>query len=619
MPFALPDLKRSYGRSGRAGGPPEVRPFLLAGRELERHRPALEAVLRWYAAHAGRRRADCDFDELAGAAGDYRLARCLAACLSSVYAFEPPPFAAVAGEPAVQALAARGIDSPGALRLLLFEQVNAAGGGYAPPQERTQVLGTVAQALALDVATLESLLWLDAEGEQRLVARGAPPTIEALAALYNRRALETLLVRALSADLVLPSPDGATIRRLYFLAKRNGLLCELALLDAARGPAAGVSVHLYGPLELFGPRTRHGDRFARLLVSLLRGFPGLSGTARVLINEREYQLLLDRRVAEAIARAPEPAAANGEQAPEVDDRAASPPAAGAEAARLAEPQFDSDVEARLYTTLRGMERRHDTAGWRVEREPEPLLHDGLVVVPDFVCQRDEGAGQPPTRVYVEVIGFWTLAYRERKRRQLAALAGRVPLVLVVQEQYAAEFEPLGLPVLRYKQRVPAGDLIRLLNRHFDRADHRHERARRAAHALPAMLRPELGMVPESTLRAQLGLTEADDVAAILTESLTDTEGQRQWRVIGGIGLCHSDWLGALGEVCAAVVDLAAGAAPLEQVRQAVAGAALPQAELAAHHLEALLPGAGFEVVWESLFAAEVRRAEPLPAQPPAPS
>ncbi len=612
MPFALPDLKRSYGRSGRAGGPPEVRPFLLAGRELERHRPALEAVLRWYAAHAGRRRSDCDFDELASAAGDYRLARCLAACLSSVYAFEPPPFATAAGEPAARALAERGIDSPGALRLHLFEHVNAAGDGYAALEERTQVLATVARDLALDPATLKSLLWLDAEGEQRLVARGAPPTIEALAADYNRRALETLLVRALSADLVLPSPDGATILRLYFLAKRNGLLCELALLDPARGPAVGVAVHLYGPLELFGPRTRHGDRFARLIVSLLRGFPGLSGAACVLINDREYQVLLDRRVAEAIARAPEPATGGGEEAAETDEESASGPAAGTRPSP-AEPHFDSDVEARLYATLRGMERRRDTAGWRVEREPEPLVQDTLVMVPDFVCERDEGAEQPATRVYVEVIGFWTPAYRQRKLRQLAALAGHVPLVLVVQEQYAAEFESLGFPVLRYRQRVSAGDLIRLLNRHFDHSDRRRERARRAACDLLAALHPEAGIVPEPELRARLGLTEADDVAAILAGALDGAGTGGEWRVAGGIGLYHASWLAALGAICARAVDLAGGEAPLEAVREAVAASTLPQAALAAHHLEALLPRASFEVVWESLFAATVRHAKAPPA------
>ena len=34
MPFPLSDLRRRYGRGGSAGGPPDVRPYLLAGKEL---------------------------------------------------------------------------------------------------------------------------------------------------------------------------------------------------------------------------------------------------------------------------------------------------------------------------------------------------------------------------------------------------------------------------------------------------------------------------------------------------------------------------------------------------------------------------------------------------------
>src|SRR5215207_8644381 len=92
MPFPLTDLKRSYGRGGSAGGPPDVRPYLLAGRELAAQRERLQDVIGWHVQRVGRRRQELDLDEIAQVAGDYRLARCLAACLQVSFRFVPPLF-----------------------------------------------------------------------------------------------------------------------------------------------------------------------------------------------------------------------------------------------------------------------------------------------------------------------------------------------------------------------------------------------------------------------------------------------------------------------------------------------------------------------------------------------
>ncbi|HEX2516402.1 MAG TPA: DUF790 family protein, partial [Chloroflexota bacterium] len=290
MPFPLSDLRRRYGRGGSAGGPPDVRPYLLAGKELRAQEARLRAVLAWYGSHVGRQRREVDFDDLARVAGDYRLARCLGNCLLSVYRFASRPLG----------VDLDGVRSPSDLRLRVFEAVAQHGAGFVHPQQRVPALEDVAGPLGIGVDELDRLLWLDAEDNQYLQQLGPTPDTARLAATYNRRALATLLVRSLSADLILPDPDGAAIRRLYFLVKRHGLLCELELVDPPAGPSGGVHVHLYGPLEVFGPRTRHGDRFAGVLLGLLFRFPDLEGNARVLLNEREYRVLLGPDVAEAL-------------------------------------------------------------------------------------------------------------------------------------------------------------------------------------------------------------------------------------------------------------------------------------------------------------------------------
>ncbi|MGH2367847.1 MAG: DUF790 family protein, partial [Chloroflexota bacterium] len=659
MPFPLPDLKRSYGRSGASGGPPDVRPYLLAGRELAAQRQRLQGVIDWHETQCGRRRAESDIDHLAQLAGDYRLARCLAACLAATYRYEPDSFEATVlgnghdshahalpqghenslpegvgtrlpassgeGRGRWSRLQELGIHGPGDLRLHVYDAIGASHGGFVAPAERASALAGPAGDLRLSPEHLDTLLWIDAEANQRLRRVGAPPSPEALAGAYNRRALATLLVRALSADLVLPAPDGGAIKRLYFQVKRHGLLCDLQLADPHGGAGGDVHVHLFGPLEVFGPRTRHGDRFAGVLLRLLRMFPGLRGAARVLLNEREYHLHLGPEVATAIEGeplipltppgagprrgAPSPASpTRGEgNAAEADGvlpfsptwekwpgEEGDQPTTAVVARPNAGETFDSDVEARLFATLQGMERRRDTGGWRVEREPEPVIHNATVMVPDFALSRAGGRGEPPVRVYVEVIGFWTPAYRERKRDKLRQIAGHVPLALAVQEQLRDSFDDLPFPVLTYKHRVSAVDLIRLLNRQFVRSEAHLAAIREDLDALLEALDPSLGLVGERELRCALDLPPEESLAEALAAGSTSENGAAPgaaygWRWIAGIGTCHESWLDDLATRCAPAITRAGGEAPLETVREAIRASALPNAARAAEHLEALLP------------------------------
>jgi predicted nuclease of restriction endonuclease-like RecB superfamily len=618
MPFPLTDLKRSYGRSGARGGVPDVRPYLLTGATLKGHAARVQAIVQWYEGHLGRRRAAMDDDEVARIAGDYRLGRCLASCLLRYYRFaaddvEAHVLAQPDGRRRWSALLARGVDSAPALRLHLFDHVQGACGGFVPPERRPAAIASVAEDLGLAAGVVEELLWLDSEEHHRLVrldAVDAAPGVAEVVALYNRRAVETLLVRALSADLVLPHPTGETVRRFYFLVKRHGLLCELALAQPGRGVEAGVIVHLFGPLQVFGPRTRHGDRFAGLVLQVLRTFPGVVGSARVLLNEREYVVRLDEETVASLAAAPEDL---DEQA---EGETESAEAATAVVARR-EPveQFDSEVEARLFATLDGMERRGDLGSWHAEREAEPVIHEGVVFVPDFLLTRPAAGGRAPDRVYVEVIGFWTPAYRQRKREKLQRLAGAIPLILLVQEQLAGDFADLPFPVLSYKQRPSAEELFRLLKREYGRAGVSAEELAAGLAAHLAAVEPAQQVVPEADLRAALGVAPAEG-RAILPDG---------WEWVPGLGTCRTGWLHALHRSVAAAIRACSeedpngvpDGVPLERIRAAVAAAPLPDAPLAAESLESLLSRLGYRVLWQSLFDATVavETAAPTSASP----
>src|SRR5918997_3756678 len=107
----------------------------LAGKELKAQRERLEAVMAWFGGRVGHRQSEVDLDDLARVAGDYRLARCLSACLLPSFRFAARPLDEALAEygPAVlEAAAAAGVRSPSDLRLAVFDRVGQQGGFVTP-------------------------------------------------------------------------------------------------------------------------------------------------------------------------------------------------------------------------------------------------------------------------------------------------------------------------------------------------------------------------------------------------------------------------------------------------------------------------------------------------------
>jgi hypothetical protein len=71
--------------------------------------------------------------------------------------------------------------------------------------------------------------------------------------------------------------------------------------------------------------------------------------------------------------------------------------------------FDSAVEEKFANRFEQAE-----TGWRLIREPDPLvLSDGRAFIPDFLFEKFE------EKVYLEIVGFWTKDYLEKKLQKLA--------------------------------------------------------------------------------------------------------------------------------------------------------------------------------------------------------
>jgi predicted nuclease of restriction endonuclease-like RecB superfamily len=648
MRIGLADVNQ---RVVRRQGEPYLVPQLL--RRGER-REAITALIALHEEWLGRERGALPPDRAAELIGDYRLARCLVTTLTEYYAWTAPAWPGPASAAEGAALAAHDIATPGQLRLALYDMVNARHGGYLAAAEREPALDAFAADLGVARATLDALLTLDADAYARL-ERTAPaaPTPDELRARYNQRAVEALLANAALVEWIVP-PRFATLRRtslgtilkrICFLARRMGIYYDVtfaeddqdetpALGRVAEAPApyaadgagpaplpAGfdraLCLTLYGPQEAFGAPNQYGDRLARLCRALLGyggrpaplavsplpagegpGVRSLRGEARVYLRGRPFRFALDEALLALLDGSDAPAPVPGETAPSPD------------------VAFDSGLERDLYAGFAALARAGATHGWRIEREPEPILCGATILIPDFALTRDT------QRVYLEVAGYWSPAYRERKRRKLAVLAGRVALALALPESARADLESLAetFPALWFSDRVSPQALVTLLETRFNDFPARRARVRHADVLAEVERR---GLLPWSECAAALhayGPAELAAVAADLADA-APRAGSAPPVLVDGVGLATPGWLGEASAALAAWVT-GAGAAGLAldalvaRLGELAPGlAARPEAAALA---EALAWATGHAVVRESLFAPRVIAATPADAPPERP-
>lgn len=615
MRLALADIPKSFTRrDGRV----YLAPRLLRPRDLRDEQAALIAL---YEASLGQRHADFPEDRAAELVGDYRLARSLSICLTDWYSWQGAAWPGAATEAEAAALAQRGITSPTALRLALYDFTQATCGGYIPGAERSARLDEFAASLGIARATLDALLALDDAHEARLarVAEAAPDAA-ALTARYNQRAVEALLTSASQVEWRVPPEAaegsggglGAVVKRVCFLARRMGVNYDVAFEygfpDLARaqavaerrspyiqpGPrsltAAGlpVVITLYGPQELMGAPNQYGERLARLCRALLgyrrEGSAGtlrgaLSGWATVYLRGNPFTFALDDRLLRLLR-----------SETQSDDTLASD----------GDPAFDSLLERRLYEDFTALERAGEAAGWRLEREPEPLLFGESILVPDFALTRDQ------RRVYLEVAGYWRPGYRERKARKLLALDGAIPLVVAAPEAARDAFGALEqrYPFLWYRdETLSAPALLALLLRAYDDFPARLAALDLSSLRAEVQRRGHIGVVEaQAALHSYTRAEVASAVAALAQRAAADGQPAPEW--LEGLGLCASTWLDTLAAEARAQVEAAGGRLPLAALGDALSGQIVAGGALAEATLAALAERAGLLVSRASLFAAE---------------
>jgi len=259
-------------------------------------------------------------------------------------------------------------------------------------------------------------------------------------------------------------------------------------------------------------QTRTGRRVVRALLRLLAAHPDSldGGEALVYFKGQKLTLKLDRRSLQMLGVAAQQSALS----------------AGATDAAISDA-WDEDIAATFQKAWGRAFVRGRTAGWRLRRDPEPLIGESAIVVPDFVLVRG--------RERLALCLTTGIATTTALTRDLTRLGGRAQVLAIVPAHAAEGLRACPVPLAAYGEQ-PAEAIAALVTT----LERRHPRRR-----------PEQVLTPWQRLEqlvADEGFVEERTVAALMTCSLEEAArvvqrwGGPTLHVLPGLGVCAPESL-----------------------------------------------------------------------------
>ena len=310
------------------------------------------------------------------------------------------------------------IDPP-RIRKEVFEESSKRG--FALTElERREIADTVASKLHLpshDVVL--KTMWSDLD-DNLIIEHFDTIGPEALVGWYNLSLMQTLLFNCTKLDFYISG--GLNWKHVLRTVKRLGLMYHLQ--QPQQQQENRIICSLEGPLSLFKLTDRYGTLLAKLLPSIIfasnksrdrdgDGDGGNGGDGKWHLDAWIVRKTMDgRKIFEFKI--------SNNEIPQLlaDPYLSFPRGFSTEKEEVAKSSsslyydnnsFDSAVEEKFAKRFEQAE-----TGWRLTREPDPLvLSNGGAFIPDFVFEKYD------RKIYLEIVGFWTKEYLERKLQKLA--------------------------------------------------------------------------------------------------------------------------------------------------------------------------------------------------------
>lgn len=419
----------------------EVQPLFIDPAE-GRYQETAQELIELFETHLGEPKGELEdaIDELTVADTDYKIVRGLAKLLEDECEFE------------VVAAA-----SPREIRRRLFERANEQYPIVRQPTlgedtRKLDMYSAVADEFGISLEECYTGMYADLEANKRLVQLGERAiddyestaeatttrltgsskneydatrlTVDWLFHRYNLALAQAVLYDATEMRIRVWDQFGTV----FGYVKLFGLMHRIYPIDAegtrvaSTDLADGYEAVLDGPASLFSQSRKYGIRMANFL-------PALPHCTR-------WELKADILVDES----------TGETRPLTLDHTD-----GLETYYSAGSQYDSDLER---TLVEKWERA--TTDWELVREDDVFDLGAEVMLPDFAIEHPDGR-----RAVLEIVGFWTPEYLEKKLEKLRAVDAN-NLVVAVSENLDCSSEDIDLTddrVLWFKTGIHVYDIV----------------------------------------------------------------------------------------------------------------------------------------------------------------
>ena len=294
--------------------------------------------------------------------------------------------------------------TPKLTRQKLFEESSKQGLALSDSQ-RQDIIQKIANQMHISSDNVESIMWGDKD-ENLILTQFDAINPKDLILWYNLSLFQTLLFKCTRLEFYVRG--GIYWKQVLRNVKKYGLMYNLEYYaddnsnNNSNGQKGGsreedsIKCVLEGPLSLFKMTDRYGTSMAKLLPSIV-GTPiwKVSGSIvkKTDDGQKIYSFELSNESTEEFLR-------STIDSPHLNDD---------------NYVYDSSTEAEFAKRFNQHFDQNDKFGWKMSREPDPLIADGKAMIPDFLFER---FGH---KVYFEIVGFWTREYLERKTAKLKVL------------------------------------------------------------------------------------------------------------------------------------------------------------------------------------------------------
>jgi len=286
--------------------------------------------------------------------------------------------------------------------------------------ERAKIIDIVASKMNLSASYVRQVMWSDLE-ENMILEHFSSIGHDELLGWYNLSLMQTLLFNCTKLEFYVNG--GVNWKRVLRDVKRLGLMYNLQQrvrneqdhnnTDADSSSTCNDTAEtelvcsLDGPVSLFKLTDRYGTSIAKLLPSIISSdkWSLIAWIVRKTMSGKKiYEFKISSSEAPSLLTDPY----------DSNERFAS--------------YFDSSVEEKFANRFEQLAN-----GWKLVREPDPLVVSrGRAFIPDFMFQKYD------RKIYLEIVGFWTKEYLEKKIQKLIDIVSNknIDLFIAVNEELA---------------------------------------------------------------------------------------------------------------------------------------------------------------------------------------